>query len=189
VAIYFAWRIWDVPYCIFGCGARGNVDVDLGEACDDGETNSDTAPDACRLDCNEAGCGDGVIDDQHGEVCDDGNTVDGDTCRGDCLQDLSLCGNGTLDPGEACDDGTGNSDAPNDACRTTCRAQGCGDGVLDDQHDEVCDDGNLASHDGCSSGCTVEVPARRHGLRRATRASGAVRRRPGGSLLWRDLGV
>lgn len=32
----------------------------------------------------------------------------------------------------------------------------CGDGVLDTG--EECDDGNLASHDGCSSGCTLPAP-------------------------------
>lgn len=32
----------------------------------------------------------------------------------------------------------------------------CGDGTQD--ADEECDDGNLRSHDGCSSGCTVETP-------------------------------
>lgn len=33
---------------------------------------------------------------------------------------------------------------------------GCGDGTKTD--DEPCDDGNRRSHDGCSSGCTVEEP-------------------------------
>jgi hypothetical protein len=49
--------------------------VSTGEACDDGDgQNSNTEPDACRLDCQVAACGDGVVD--AGEECDDGNSVD-----------------------------------------------------------------------------------------------------------------
>ena len=79
----------------------GNAVVESGEACDEGAANSDTAPDACRLDCQLASCGDGVVDT--GEVCDDGNTISGDGCQADCLVVETLCGNGLLDPGESCD--------------------------------------------------------------------------------------
>ncbi|MFH2010871.1 MAG: hypothetical protein ABI333_30000 [bacterium] len=136
-------------------GVCGDGVLNVGEECDDPAGNSDTAPNGCRTDCRRAHCGDAVVDD--GEICDDGNTEDGDDCRFDCGQDFTQCGNGTLDPGEACDLGTGNSDQPNAECRTTCRARGCGDGVVDDQLSEACDDGNVASHDGCSSGCTAET--------------------------------
>jgi cysteine-rich repeat protein len=44
--------------------------------------NSDTAPDACRTDCQPARCGDGVVDG--GESCDDGNTAGGDGCSATC---------------------------------------------------------------------------------------------------------
>jgi cysteine-rich repeat protein len=60
----------------------GDAVVDLGEACDEGEANSDEAPDACRKDCRLARCGDGVRDE--GEGCDDGNRAAGDGCTPDC---------------------------------------------------------------------------------------------------------
>ncbi|TFH20377.1 MAG: DUF4215 domain-containing protein, partial [Myxococcales bacterium] len=41
-----------------------------GEECDDGIDNSDTDPNACRLDCTLPVCGDGIVDDQFGEGCD-----------------------------------------------------------------------------------------------------------------------
>jgi len=59
----------------------------LGEECDNGASNSDSDSDACRTDCKNPYCGDGVID--AGEFCDDGNTADGDGCSSTC-QDSSL---------------------------------------------------------------------------------------------------
>jgi cysteine-rich repeat protein len=67
------------------------------------------------------------------------------------------CGNGTLDPGEACDDGADNSDTEPDACRTTCLDAHCGDGVVDS--DEECDDGNATGGDGCEVDCTLSPGA------------------------------
>ncbi|MEN9580476.1 MAG: hypothetical protein RJA70_3485 [Pseudomonadota bacterium] len=49
-------------------GECGNGQVEPGEVCDTGNSNSDLAPGACREDCRPARCGDGVVDD--GEVCD-----------------------------------------------------------------------------------------------------------------------
>jgi hypothetical protein len=46
----------------------GNGILEEGEECDDGTLNSDTTPDACRLDCTNPGCGDGVVDSS--ETCD-----------------------------------------------------------------------------------------------------------------------
>jgi cysteine-rich repeat protein len=65
--------------------------VDAGEDCDDGDdNNSDTEPDACRTDCTEARCGDGVTD--AGEACDDGNDIDDDGCSNACaLPVVNLC--------------------------------------------------------------------------------------------------
>jgi cysteine-rich repeat protein len=64
------------------------------------------------------------------------------------------CGDGQLDPDEACDDGPDNSDTTADACRTTCALPRCGDGTVDST--EQCDDGGLISADGCSFTCTTE---------------------------------
>ena len=118
------------------------------EACDQGDANSDDVPDACRLDCTESRCGDGVQDT--GESCDDGNLEDGDGCQNTCMVS-SLCGNGAMDPGEACDDGVLNSDTSPGACRLDCVPSSCGDGVWDP--DEGCDDGNDEGGDACTAAC------------------------------------
>src|SRR6185503_1866296 len=62
------------------------------------------------------------------------------------------CGNGVLDPGEACDDG---NTTGGDGCEITCTPTGCGDHVVAGA--EECDDGNIASGDCCSSGCLFEA--------------------------------
>ena len=56
----------------------GNGIVEVGEACDDGWQNSDTAPNACRTNCVFPFCGDGVPDT--GEMCD-GTHLAGYTCE------------------------------------------------------------------------------------------------------------
>jgi cysteine-rich repeat protein len=66
----------------------------------------------------------------------------------------AACGNGVVDPGEACDDGNGSN---TDACLTSCVAASCGDGFLH-AGVEACDDGNRVSGDGCSATCVVEPP-------------------------------
>ncbi|MEZ4368356.1 MAG: kelch repeat-containing protein [Kofleriaceae bacterium] len=43
--------------------------------------------------------------------------------------------------------------APDAPCRPTCQTRRCGDGVVDRVAGEVCDDGNLASGDGCRGDC------------------------------------
>ena len=107
----------------------GNGRIEAGEACDDGNTEPG---DGCDASCaREAYCGDGEI--QGAEVCDDGNNRSGDGCRSDCASNetcgngivdyavgevcdgsatcaddctaVTGCGDGTLDEGEACDDG------------------------------------------------------------------------------------
>jgi hypothetical protein len=82
--------------------ACGNGKPDTGEECDNGATNSDTTPDACRTDCQLPHCGDGVTDS--GEECDSGATnsdTTPDACRTDCR--LPRCGDGIIDSGETCE--------------------------------------------------------------------------------------
>lgn len=62
-----------------------------------------------------------------------------------------------MDTGEECDDGPANSDEVPDACRTTCAEPLCGDGVVDVQQGENCDDGNLDPGDLCGPTCQTEV--------------------------------
>ncbi|MFQ5478256.1 MAG: DUF4215 domain-containing protein [Candidatus Binatia bacterium] len=69
-----------------------------------------------------------------------------------------VCGDGTLDVGEQCDDGGANSDLSPDACRSDCSLPACGDGVADSG--EQCDDGvanSDLSPDACRSDCTLPV--------------------------------
>lgn len=62
------------------------------------------------------------------------------------------CGDGMLNPGEACDDG--NTD-DTDACTSDCVGAFCGDG-LRLAGIERCDDGNLTVGDGCNDRCEIE---------------------------------
>lgn len=83
------------PEDVFMPPACGDGQVDPGEACDEGELNSDDTPDACRLDCTLPICGDGVTDT--GEICDDGNESETDACTSSCEPGLGLAQPG---PGE-----------------------------------------------------------------------------------------
>lgn len=68
----------------------------------------------------------------------------------------SICGDGIKTPTEACDEGPGNSNAPNARCRTYCRVASCGDQILD--NGEECDDG-VGGTDTCSAKCeSMELP-------------------------------
>jgi cysteine-rich repeat protein len=65
----------------------------------------------------------------------------------------SLCGNGTLDPGEACDDG---NPTDGDGCDSNCTVTACGNGIP--TAGEACDDGNPTAGDGCEPDCTLTPP-------------------------------
>ena len=69
-----------------------------------------------------------------------------------------VCGNGTLESGEQCDDGNGTD---GDGCTANCTPETppppvCGNGVVEGS--EQCDDGNTADGDGCTANCTPETP-------------------------------
>jgi|GEM_PF-1783789 len=154
------------------------------EVCDNGSSNSNTAPDACRTSCVPAYCSDGVIDT--GEECDDGNKTDGDGCSAECkkvpqcadkldndvddLIDLAdpdctdstddsefpeaKCGNNFVDPGETCDDG---NSINGDGCSENCQTEPaiCGNGRAEGK--EECDDGNTVDDDSCSNSCKTKI--------------------------------
>ena len=143
-----------------GCGDDdssgwcGDGLIDHNEQCDDGESNSDTAPDSCRNDCTDYHCGDGVLDS--GESCDDGNNVAGDGCDAICQSEAPGCGNGIVEDalGEQCDDGNLTN---GDGCSSDCMSEFCGDGVVEASRGEECDDGpdNSNTHaDACRIDCT-----------------------------------
>ncbi len=85
------------------CG-DGVLQVEDGEACDDGNANANDA--ACTSHCKKAECGDSHT--QSGvEVCDDGEN-DGSYggCEADCTALAAHCGDGTVQgPQEKCDGG------------------------------------------------------------------------------------
>jgi MYXO-CTERM domain-containing protein len=65
----------------------------------------------------------------------------------------TTCGNGMVDAGEQCDNGTANSDSLPDACRTSCLLAKCGDRVVDTG--EQCDSAMSATP--CNMNCTLPV--------------------------------
>jgi len=136
----------------------GDDVLDFGETCDDGD-NSERWCNNYWYDqwCTPNTCGNGypnTTTTTYGtsEACDDHNSEDGDTCRSDCGQDMTKCGNNLIDQGEQCDLGpTLNSDLPNKLCRKNCQAPRCGDGIVDNLAvpPEQCD-----RNDGCGPDCT-----------------------------------
>lgn len=116
----------------------GDGDPAGNEECDNGMENSDTLPNRCRLDCQAAGCGDGVLDD--GEACDG---------EADCLEDCSgfeAADDGNTDDDDGDDEGTtgdGNGD------QGDTREDNTGD---DNPVDETIED--LSENDGTSDGTT-----------------------------------
>lgn len=161
----------------------GDLLVDVGETCDDGD------PAMCSGACNGtctgtyAGtCGDGTLTAPC-EICEDtsatgrdlGCPVSEPNCAGCGRCSADVCGDGRIGPTETCEL-TGicqtageescvtSADCPGGApcghahgegdCNETCtRIQVCGDGFIDGS--ESCDDGNLTDGDGCSSYCTL----------------------------------
>jgi fibro-slime domain-containing protein len=132
------------------CG-DGVVQSSNGETCDDANTTpGDGCSGVCQVEpgyaCPSAGvpcvrtwvCGNGHIDP--GEACDDGTTSGTGGCSADCT---------TVEPGYTCPNVGGNGGP----C-TKAPANRCGDGVV--AGNELCDDGNTTSGDGCSSTCAVE---------------------------------
>lgn len=92
----------------------------------------------------------------------------GDTNNGNSNNEnrVPACGDGFLDPGEVCDDGTDNSDVRADACRTDCREPYCGDTIIDTG--EECDKDTLSETEcgrlgfthgelSCTNGCTLDT--------------------------------
>jgi cysteine-rich repeat protein len=78
---------------------------------------------------------------------------------------VSICGDGIVNPGEACDDGTDNgqyaTSTTGKSCLPSCSGYGpyCGDGILQQAYGEQCDDDNNTSNDGCSATCQIESTA------------------------------
>ena len=74
----------------------------------------------------------------------------------DCNAPEPVCGNGTVESGEQCDDG---NTVSGDGCSSTCQNESttpyCGDGIVNGN--EQCDDGNNVNGDGCSADCQLPL--------------------------------
>lgn len=81
-------------HCVARCGDGA---VHAGEECDDGNALHD---DGCTPGCVAERCGDAIVQEALGEACDPPGTA---TCSSDC-QPIA-CGDGRLDPPEACEAG------------------------------------------------------------------------------------
>lgn len=82
------------------------------------------------------------LSESEGEGTGDGSTTS-----------LDVCGDGIIDPSEACDDGLQNGEY--NKCSANCGGLGphCGDGAP--QAHEGCDDGNSDNADACTNTCAV----------------------------------
>ena len=75
---------------------------------------------------------------------------------------ITLCGNGSVDGAETCDDGANNNHYGSSIlgryCNSTCDgwAAYCGDSTIQASNGEECDDGNNTASDGCSATCQTE---------------------------------
>ncbi len=116
----------------------GNGSVEGPESCDGAALDDQTC--ATLLDAS------GTL------ACDDACAFD----TTGCSVVGASCGDGTIDDGEACDQGAANSDTAPDACRSSCVAARCGDSVQDTG--EACDDG-AANDDAaaCKDDCSAQV--------------------------------
>jgi len=158
----------------------GDGVIDETESCDNGTRNSNSTPGACRLNCCLPFCSDNVTDPGEQcddgnlingdgcssicvrecgngalnpslEQCDNG-TLNSNTapnaCRANCR--LPFCGDGVVDAGEQCDNGTWMGIDPGQ-CRPNCTLPNCGDGITDPNED--CDNG--LSFNGPNSNCST----------------------------------
>ncbi|HLC76514.1 MAG TPA: DUF4215 domain-containing protein, partial [Candidatus Peribacterales bacterium] len=138
-----------------GCYTNGNVVTGTYNPADTDETHTPA-------------CGNGARD-QIAEQCDDGNLLNGDGCSTLCRAEV--CGNGTVDSGEVCDEGSlnGTPNHCNSLCSGTTPAL-CGNGVPEGA--EQCDDGNVTNGDTCSALCQFTVCG--DGIRQVPNGQGVI---------------
>jgi len=178
--------------CAWNCAGPasycGDGTVDSGEVCDgedktwsgelcglDSPAEFDNQPCSTDDECGGGTCGGQGIGNR--SACPTGMTrvmSCDDTAGASCsysvnnwfsiaCTEIGTCGDGTVDPGEACDDG--NTDG-SDSCTDQCTANVCGDGYVylgEEQCDEGIDNGSScdsaygSSCTACSLSCRYEV--------------------------------
>ena len=131
-----------IEFC--GDGVKNDLTSHTTEDCD-----TTTSSATCNFDCTTPTCGDHIVNSQFTppgaagpEQCDPPSVATG--CSATCR--FEHCGNGVVDPGEQCDNGT---NLKGSGC-FECRREECGNGRIDPG--EQCDDGNPDSGDGCTGG-------------------------------------
>ncbi len=135
------------PYC-------GDGVVSNGEQCDEAALNG-SGYGHCATGCVLGPrCGDSLLQAMSGEQCDDGinNGSSNDKCKADCTL---KCGDGVIEPGEACDSGAANNTGGYGKCNPDCTlGPRCGDGIKNGT--EQCDDGlNDGSYGSCTATCQL----------------------------------
>lgn len=170
----------NIPDGSTGGGVCGDGNVEGGEQCDDENTvSADGCSAICLVEdgwvCPTPGqpclprCGDGAV--KGSERCDLGpNNGQNTGCTASCMLQpgfvcpgnvchATVCGDGVKEGDEQCDLGAMNSPTANrpDQCTTACTIPPhCGDGIIESQFGEHCDDGNSTSGDGCTASCEEE---------------------------------
>lgn len=108
--------------------------------------NTAGQPSKCFVNVVAPTCGNGVFEPALGEQCDDGNVNNGDGCSALCHVEYPWY----------CFDNKRCLNPLNPASQPQFIAAFCGNGIVETQFGEVCDDGNKVSADGCSSSCKPE---------------------------------
>lgn len=127
-------------HCLSGaCRPCGNLVVDAGEECDDGNT---TPGDGCERNCKFT-----CLATDTTRNCSSGNPC---LVDGTCSSTTHTCSAATKRP-----TGTSCGTAGSYCVSGSCAAAVCGDGIVlsGSGGTETCDDGNLDDKDGCTSTC------------------------------------
>ncbi len=134
--------------CKWYCG-DGIVNADKGEECDRGSKNNNDGNSGCMNNCKRPFCGDGIVSSYAGEICDDGQNDSDygkDKCMAGCVRLAPYCGDGKLQSDrEDCDLGEAKNNGLYGGCKSDCTfAPRCGDGNIDAEYGETCDDNTPA---------------------------------------------
>ena len=159
-----------VPPIVRGATVCGDGLIQGDEVCDDGSNNADawSMSRHCNATCTGwAGyCGDGTK--QAEEFCDQGSGSNSNAyaggvavCNVSCDGYAPFCGDGDRTGDEVCDEGNLNADGYNSDLSNRLRCLGdctdyrphCGDGLLQVESGEKCDDGNTENGDACGADC------------------------------------